>query len=53
MNTKQTDRHILKSKTIWKLTNQVAEISKNKKAKLWNTTNQPKKELYTLKTSGE
>ena len=45
----------MKSKTIWKLTNQVAEITKNilKKAKLWNTTNQPRKELYTLKTSGE
>ena len=31
MNTKQTARHILKCKTIWKSTNQVAEIAKKKK----------------------
>ena len=57
MNTKQTDRDILGSKTIWKSTNQVAEIAttttKKKKSKLWSTANQPRKELYTLKASWE
>ena len=54
MNTKYTNRHILKSKTILKSTNQVAEIAKKlKKGKVWNTTNQPRKELYALKISGE
>ena len=57
MNTKQTDRDILGSKTIWKSTNQVAEIATTtttkKKSKLWSTANQPRKELYTLKASWE
>ena len=36
MNTKQTDRDILGSKTIWKSTNQVAEIAKKKTKKKKN-----------------
>ena len=39
MNTKQTGKHILKSKTIGKSTNQVAEIAKenNKKKQKFGT----------------
>ena len=39
--------------TIWKSNNQVAEIAKKQKKQNFKTKNQPRKELYTLKTSGE
>ena len=37
MNTKQTDKHILKSKTIWKSIKQVAEIAKKWKKQNFGT----------------
>ena len=50
MNTKQTDKHILKNKAIWKSTYQEAYIAKKKKKKKKQnfgtqqiTTNQPRK----------
>ena len=63
MNTKQTDKHILKNKAIWKSIYQEAYIAKKKRkkkkkeAKLWNKANYNKSTrkitMYILKTSGE
>ena len=46
MNTKQTDKRILKSKTIWKSTNQVAEIVKKIKKQNFGTQKINQKKNY-------
>ena len=44
MNNKQTDKHILESKTIWKSTKKLAEIAKKiKTVKLLEHNNSTKK----------
>ena len=46
MNTKQKDKRILKSKTIWKSTNQVAEIVKKIKKQNFGTQKINQKKNY-------
>ena len=55
MNTKRTGRHMLNSKTIWKSTNQVAEIAKKikKNNKTLEHKKTTKKRTIYIKTSGE